>query len=91
LYEFCHFYFFSITTYSHHTIAPLELPRNFKFKPPYPLPLPQQGEANPSSSSTSPIVLSNDSPFVVMCDSALEDATNENPKNNKLCEGVNLF
>jgi hypothetical protein len=74
LYERCHFHFFSTTTYNHHAITPLELPRNFKFKPPYPFPLPQQGEASPSSSSTPPIVLSNDNPFVVMCDSTLEDA-----------------
>jgi hypothetical protein len=28
--------------------------------------------------------LSNDSPFVVMCDLTLEDATKENPKKKKL-------
>jgi hypothetical protein len=91
LYEFCHFNFFSTTTNSHHTIAPFELARNFKFKPPYPFPLPQQGEVSPSSSSTPPIVLSNDSPFAIMCDSALENATKENPTNKNLCEGAKQF
>ncbi len=53
--------------------------------------MPQQGEANPSSSSTPPIVLSNDNPFVIMCDSTLEDATKENPKIKRLCERTRKF
>jgi len=69
-------------------MPPFELPKNFKFKPFFLFPLPSQSEVGPSSSLTPPIVLFDDSPFVVMCDLTLEDATKENPKKRKLYEGT---
>jgi len=77
LLQVLNFFFFTQCSYLEllypsiqNTMAPLQIPKNFKFEPLYPFPLPLQDEVGPSSSSPP---TSNDSPPIILTKSSLKN------------------